>query len=133
MGAGDLRSVGQVGLRLKDDGKLELDEDKLTEAIASNRTDVEAFLTIDETGLAARLSSLADRIAGADSGMLLNRGQTLSSQIEFNSTRIDGLNARLEKERERLLRQFYATEEAIAKIQSNQAAISQIGSVSIRT
>ena len=128
-----MRSVGQVGLRLKDDGKLELDEDKLTEAITSNRTDVEAFLTIDETGLAARLSSLADRIAGADSGMLLNRGQTLSSQIEFNSTRIDGLNARLEKERERLLRQFYATEEAIAKIQSNQAAISQIGSVSIRT
>ncbi len=133
VGAGDLRSVGQVGLRFTEDGKLDLDEDKLTEAIATNRTDVEEFFTIDETGLADRLSSLADRIAGVDSGMLLNRGQTLSSQIESNNTRVETLNTRLEKERERLLRQFYATEEAIAKIQSNQAAIDQIRPISIPT
>ncbi len=120
-------------MRVKDDGKLDLDEQKLNEAISKNQTDVEEFFTTEENGLADRLSSLADRIAGVDNGMLLNRGQTLSSQIEFNNTRIDTLNTRLEKERERLLRQFYATEEAIAKIQSNQAAISQIGSLSIPT
>ena len=46
---------------------------------------------------------------------------------------LQAANERLEKERERLLRQFYATEEAIAKIQSNQVALEQIRPVSIPT
>jgi flagellar hook-associated protein 2 len=133
VGAGDLQSIGQVGLRFNDQGKLDLDSDKLTDAIGSSRTDVEEFFTIDQTGLAARLSNLADSIAGASSGMLLNRSETLTSQIEFNNTRIEGMNTRLEKERERLLQQFYATEEAIAKIQSNQTAIQQIQPITIPT
>ena len=133
LGAGDLRSVAQVGLSFNEDGKLDFDADKLTSALSSARGDVEEFFTTDETGLANRLSKLADRIAGVDNGMLLNRGETLSTQIESNNTRIESLNERLEKERERLLRQFYATEEAIAKIQSNQVALEQIRPVSIPT
>lgn len=133
IGAGDLRSIGQVGLSFNEDGKLDFDEDKLTSTLSSSRGDVEEFFTTAETGLADRLSKLADRIAGVGNGMLLNRGETLSSQIEFNNTRIETLNERLEKERERLLRQFYATEEAIAKIQSNQVALEQIRPVSIPT
>lgn len=133
VGAGDFRSVGQVGLRLKDDGKLSLNETELREAIANDRADVEEFFTNDGTGLADRLSAQADRIAGIEQGMLLNRGQTLTTQIEFNQSRIESLNARLERERERLLRQFYATEEAIARIQSNQVAIQQIQPITIPT
>lgn len=132
-GAGNLRSVGQIGLRFKDDGKLELDEGKLTEAINTNLTDVEDFFSTKDNGLSDRLNSLADRIAGVENGMLLNRGQTLTSQIEFNNERIEVLNSRLEKERERLLRRFYSVEQAIAKIQSNQAAISQIQPITIPT
>ncbi len=132
-GAGDFRAIGQVGLRFNDQGKLDLDSEKLTEAIEANRGDVEEFFTTAETGLSNRLSDLADRIAGEGSGMLLNRTETLTSQIESNNERIDTLSTRLEKERERLLLQFYKTEEAIAKIQSNQSAISQIQPISIPT
>lgn len=133
VGAGDLRSIGQVGLRLNDQGKLDLDSSQLTDAIESGGSDVEEFFTTSDTGLADRLSGLADRLAGEGTGMLLNRSETLTSQIEFNNTRIESLNLRLERERERLLRQYYSMEAAIAKIQTNQSAIAQIQPISIPT
>jgi flagellar hook-associated protein 2 len=132
-GAGNFASIGQVGLRLTETGGLDLDEQKLTEAMASNPDEIQSFFTKEQTGLSDRLTNLAERLAGVENGMLLNRGETLSSQIEFNNTRIESFNTRLERERERLLRQFYATEEAIARIQSNQAALDQIRPISIPT
>lgn len=132
-GAGSLRSIGQVGLRFDDKGKLELDSTKLTEALSENAAAVEAFFATDESGLANRLNDLADRIAGESGSLLINRSESLSTQVRRNNERVETLNERLEAERERLLKQFYATEEAIAKIQSNQSYISQIQPVSIPT
>ncbi|MCG8652590.1 MAG: flagellar filament capping protein FliD [Pirellulales bacterium] len=131
VGAGDLRSIGQVGLSLNDQGKLDLSSSELSTALSENSADVEAFFTTDEFGLADRLNALADRIAGETNSLLINRTNTLTTQIERNNERIDALNLRLENERERLLNQFISTEEAIAKIQSNQSFISQIQRISI--
>lgn len=133
VGGGSLRSIGQVGLQFDGQGKLNLDSEKLTEAIESDPDAVEAFFATDETGLVDRLSGLADRIAGASNSLLINRTETLGTQIQVNNRRIDSLNSRLEGERERLLKQFYSTEEAIAKIQSNQTAIDQIKPITIPT
>ena len=130
-GAGDIKSIGQVGLGFSDTGKLELDTTKLSEAIDEGGRDVEEFFATSDTGLAAKLDALAERLAGASSSMLVNRSETLTTQIEFNNDRIDALNERLENERERLLRQYYSMEQAIAKIQSNQQAISQIAPITI--
>ena len=130
-GAGDIKSIGQVGLGFSDTGKLELDTSKLSEAIDEGGRDVEEFFATSDTGLAAKLDALAERLAGASSSMLVNRSETLTTQIEFNNDRIDALNKRLENERERLLRQYYSMEQAIAKIQSNQEAISQIAPITI--
>ncbi len=55
-GAGDIRSIGQVGLRINDQGKLDFDSGKLTTALSENAADVEAFFTTDEFGLANRLA-----------------------------------------------------------------------------
>ncbi len=133
LGAGDFRSIGQVGIKFDEEGKLDLDTSKLSAALSDNQSDVEEFFTAADSGLANRLSSLADRIAGEGSGMLLNRTETLSDQIEANNSRIESMNLRLENERERLLLQFYKTEEAIAKIQSNQSAIQSIQPITIPT
>jgi len=132
-GAGSLRSIGQVGLRFDDKGKLELDSSKLTEALSENAAAVEAFFSTDESGLANRLNDLADRIAGETGSLLINRSESLSTQVRRNNDRVESMNQRLEAERERLLKRFYATEEAIAKIQTNQAYVSQIQPVSIPT
>lgn len=133
VGAGDLKSIGQVGLGFNDTGKLELSTSKLQDAIENGSQDVEEFFSTSDTGLAAKLDSLAEKLAGGTNGMLLNRSETLTTQIEFNNDRIESLNDRLENERERLLRQYYSMEQAIAKIQSNQQAVSQIAPISIPT
>ncbi len=132
-GAGTIKSIGQVGISFNDKGKLALDTDKLTSLLDSNRADVEQFFTTAETGLANRVDDLSNRIAGVDNSLLLTRNKTLADQIEQNGRRIDTYNTRLDRERERLLKQFYSTETAISKIQSNSSAIDQIQRIEIPT
>ncbi len=129
--AGTLKSIGQVGLRFNEEGILDFDSDKLTDALNGGQLDVEAFFTTKDNGLAGRLDRLAESIAGEAGGLLLNRSETFGKKIESNNQRIENMNVRLEAERERLLMQFYRMEEAIAKIQSNQSAISQIQRITI--
>lgn len=129
--AGSLKSIGQVGLQFNEDGKLDFNADELTEALKDGQLDVEAFFASDSSGLSDRLDRLAETIAGESSSMLINRSNTLSGQVEFNTSRIEGMNIRLDAERERLLLQFYRMEEAIAKIQTNQAAINQIQPITL--
>ncbi|MCP4777017.1 MAG: flagellar filament capping protein FliD, partial [Planctomycetaceae bacterium] len=94
VGAGDLKSIGQVGLGFNDTGKLELSTSKLQDAIENGSQDVEDFFSTSDTGLAAKLDSLAEKLAGGTNGMLLNRSETLTTQIEFNNDRIESLNDR---------------------------------------
>ena len=130
-GAGTLRSLAQVGIRFQDDGKLELNENALKDALASAPGAVGAFFSTPETGLAARLDQLAERIAGTRGGLLLSRNQTLTERIERNRSRVESMERRLEAERERLLNQFIRMEEAIAKIQSDQQFLSNIRPIQI--
>ena len=132
-GAGNIRTIGQVGIRFNDQGKLDLDSGRLANAIEENRGDVESFFTTANNGLANRLDTLAESIAGVDSGLLLNRNETLSTQVRRNTERIETLDERLEDQRERLLLSFFRTEEAIGRIQSNSSAINSIERITIPT
>lgn len=125
-GAGAFRSTGQVGIRFQDDGTVELEEGTLRQAISQQPGAVESFFTTDSTGLADRLDALAERTAGVDSSLLISRTETLNSQIERNQSRVESLNERLAAERERLLKQFFDMEAAVAKIQENQQYLSAI-------
>ncbi len=131
--AGDFKSLGQVGIRINTEGRLELDSEKMTKALADDPSSVESFFTTADTGLADRLSTLADRIAGPENSLLISRSNTLDTQINQTNQRVEQMNERLEKERERLLNQFYATEQALAKIQGNTSYIDQIQRISIPT
>ena len=113
------------------EGKLDFDKEKFSEAISENAGAVESFFTTKETGLSARVDAVSDRIAGVTGSLLITRTETLSQQITQNNLRVDALNDRLDNERERLLKQFYATEEAIGKIQGNSSYLSQIERITI--
>jgi len=131
-GRGEFRSLAQIGVRLGENGKLKVDEKKLENALATNAADVEQFfnrkdpITDENIGMVGQLSSLADRFAGTDGGMLINKTMTLGSQLERNGERVDSMNQRLEAQRERLLQNYYAMEQAISKIQSNSQYASNI-------
>ena len=130
-GAGEIRSIGSVGLSFTSEGKLRLNRSKFRDALSERPAAVEQFFTTKDNGLAARLDAVADRAADAQSGILLNRRQTLQNQSERNDARIESLSARLESERERLLLQFYRSEEAISRIQSDQSAVASIQRITI--
>ncbi|WP_168563739.1 flagellar filament capping protein FliD [Crateriforma spongiae] len=130
-GAGDIQSLGQVGLRLDSEGKLQFDESKFKDTLSEQRESVVDFFTTDDTGLVARMDSLGERLAGDSSSLLLTRTQTLTTQIERNDQRVEYYNARLETEREQLLLQFIGMEEAIAKLQGNISAIESIQPIEI--
>ncbi len=129
--AGSIRGIAEIGLSFDDSGKLELSESKLTEKLDANSESVEKFLTTEDTGLVARLDSVAERLAGATNSLLINRTEALGVRIQRNNRQTDTLNTRLENERERLLLRYYAAEQSIARLQNNQSFISQIESLNI--
>ncbi len=126
---GSIRSLGAVGITLKDDGTLELDEEKLSQAFAENPEDVKKLFTDETFGFAARFKQVLDSLSGEENSLLINRNDALQAQIDAASQRIDAMNAALDAERERLFQQFLRMEEAVAKFQSLSSYISQIRAV----
>ncbi|MDX1930144.1 MAG: flagellar filament capping protein FliD [Pirellulaceae bacterium] len=125
-GAGSIKSITQLGVRLNDQGRLEFDESKLNAALESDPAAVQEFFTKEKTGFSARAKDIADTLAGVKNGALLARSQALQAKIDQNNARIDGFTSRLDKQRTRLLNQFYNLETSISKIRNNLTAINSI-------
>lgn len=125
-GVGPIQTLAEVGIHVRDDGTLELDEEKLKARFASDPEAVEEFFTKDELGVVDRFDKLIETLAGRDSSLLVDRAVALARKIEVNEERTAFLTARLEREREALLKKFYNLELAIAKQQDNLTALAQI-------
>ena len=76
---------------------------------------VKEFFTHSEFGVSARFKKLIDTLAGEENSLLLNRNNALQDKIDDNNDRIETLTGRLDRERERLLLEFYRLEESIAR------------------
>ncbi len=124
--AGSIQSLGELGISFTDTGTLTLDETKLTSRFASDPSGVKAFFTEENFGFSAKFDQLTEQLSNPDQSLLTQRFNTLRDKIERQEQRIEFLNARLERERERLYLQFYQMEMAIGKLQSNMSAIDLI-------
>jgi len=129
-GAGSIRGFNEVGISFNAEGKMELNETRFTDRLKSNSEAVETFFTSSKTGAVARIKEASDRLAGVNNSLLINRSEALGLRILRNNDQAASLQRRLDVERTRLLKQFVAAEEAIAKLQANQNAISQIQFIS---
>lgn len=125
-GVGPVNSLAQIGVKLNEQGKLEFDQAKFDAALAADPSAVQEFFSAEKTGFSTKAKAVADSLAGIDTGALLNSSNSLQTKIEQNSKRIDSMNVRLDKQRERLLKQFYAMESAVAKLQQNLTALNQL-------
>ncbi len=129
-GTGKIQSLEQLGVSLDDKGKLKFDKSKLSKQLETNSSDVENYLTKKDTGFSARTKVALDRLVAIKNGSLVVRSQSLQRQVENGNKRVDGLNLRLDREREQLLKKFYDSESAISKIKSNLSAVSNIQYIS---
>lgn len=126
---GPIRSLEQLGMRIGESGRLELDSQRLLDQYDRNPEAVEKFFTDEERGFSARSKKILDQLAGEGNSLLLSRNQSLQDRIELNSQRIDQLGVRLERERERLLKQFFTMESTIARLQSNLQGLGQLQAI----
>jgi flagellar hook-associated protein 2 len=125
-GAGSIQSLAEVGIGLKDDGTLELDQTKLEEKYASNPDAVQQFFTTGNAGVSARFHTVLEQLTGQDSSLLTARTNALSDKITQNNTRLAAMDARLTKQRDAMTLKFYNLENVIAKMQSSLSMISAI-------
>ena len=127
--SGSIRSLGEIGISLNETGKLNLDAEKLQAKFAQAPQDLELFFNDEQRGLAQQLQKTIDRLAGEGNSLLVNRAAALERRINTNLTKIEAFTDRLEVRRERLLLQFFRTETAIAKMQSNLDALAAIAPI----
>ena len=125
-GSSRFQSLASLGLTLTDEGKLQLDEEKFKAAYAEDPQEVQNFFAASGTGMANRLAELIEQLAGEQNSTISQRLEALDGKIQANLQRIEQMNTLLEKERTRLLNQFYKMELAVAKIQDSLTALDSI-------
>jgi flagellar hook-associated protein 2 len=110
-------SVSGAGIELTRDGKVELDEAKLEDALAENPTATRDLVQ----ALATRLGDLANAASdGSDSTIALAIDGKKSSVDDLNQ-QVEDWDARLELRRTALQRQFSALEVALSSMQQQSS------------
>ena len=127
--AGSIRSFEEIGISIRDDGKLDFSKTKFEQKLASDRDAVLEFFTTEDDGVSDRLHNAIESLAGAGNSLLVSRSGALQRKIELNDRRISDYNARLERQRTRLLTEFFNLENVIGKLQNNLTAVGQIQAI----
>lgn len=152
--SGRFSNLSQVGLTLGDGARLELDKDKLREAIEQDPQAVEDLLiareidqsggktvldggievtnplareTFSSLGVFARIEELSKTYIDSVDGVLTARGRALDNQVELQEDRIAFFDLKLADKRTRLEREFASLETIISNFQAQQAALSSLG------
>jgi flagellar hook-associated protein 2 len=153
--SGQFRNLSQIGLNVGRDGTLALDSTKLQAALDLDPTAVADLLaarvaapttttttispgittpntgpaTFTSLGVAERIARIADRYLDSVNGLLTGSARSITETIDRNNRRIDEFTAALERKRERLQFQFGNLETTLARLQSQQSALSRISTL----
>jgi flagellar hook-associated protein 2 len=122
-GAGEFTSLEAIGLAFDNKGKLAFDQTRFNELLAENPAAIEQFFTQQTTGLAAKLKTVTQQLAGPDNSVLTSRTETLADIIKKTQDRVEFMNERLDRERQRLLLEFARLESTIAGMQGSLTAL----------
>lgn len=122
-------STGAFGASISDNtNHLQLDKDKLLEAISKNPNEVRAlFIGDEDKGITGIMQSLEDKVESAldiENGYFRSRKDSYDSMISDIDKSITKKNEYLDSYRERLVKQFASMDQYIAQLQSQSAALS---------
>ncbi len=129
LGVGSFSSLEQIGISVDDKGELVLDKTKLKAAFADDAVGLQTFFGDSSNGVAAKFNEAIEQLSGADNGLLKNRSDALQSTIDSNETRIENFNDSLDRQRERLLLQFFQLEQVISGLQQSQTALNSLSPI----
>ncbi len=124
--SGTPASMEGLGIHLKDDGTLEFDQDAFSSEFAADPAGTKAFFTTETTGFSSKFHRLLEELAGEQNSLLTSRLAALDEKITHNEERMASMSARLVKEQDRMLAEFYRLETAIAKMQRDLSLLQSI-------
>lgn len=152
---GPYQYLSQVGIRLGSNGEIEFDEDKFQQAYAGDPEGVEALFTaydaqtttsesLDEVGPGITIerndtfysslgfgdlfSQLLEGLTDSTIGAVTLADERFQTQIDSQNDRIELIDQRIDAKRERLQREFFAMEAALAQMQGQQGALMSLSS-----
>jgi flagellar hook-associated protein 2 len=120
----DANSLARIGIETTTNGKLEIDNDRLEEALDTDIRGIGRLFTTADQGLSAILSSTLERYTDNVDGLIGNRKKALNGRIEQLDAQIVRMESRLERTQVTLQRQFSAMEQALAVYQTQGKALS---------
>ncbi|MBU2589073.1 MAG: flagellar filament capping protein FliD [Alphaproteobacteria bacterium] len=117
--AGEPRTLGDLGLALNRDGTFRLDDARLNQALETNAEAVAAMFTVGPSGVFATIDRFArDNSLVSDPGSLGGSLRRFETQLASSDERLETIAEQQEALRERLTRQFAASERRVAASQS---------------
>lgn len=119
--------LADFGLRLQNDGTLELDEAEVRETLASSPDSLVSFFGAngESAGFSKALDDLAKLYTGPD-GQLKTRIDGLGSRSRDIDSQIERMERRIDKYEENMRKKFTAMELVVSNLQSQA---SQLGSI----
>ena len=109
--------------------RLQLDETELREVLAADPEGVKAMFTKEDNGLGDYIGTQLDALAGQSEGTIKNRVDAINRQQDLFKDRIEHLDDLLSRKENRLYQQFYAMEQALASLQSQQSALASLSAL----
>lgn len=111
--------------------KLKFNQDVFRQAIADDVQAVTELFTMKDTGIGDYIGEKLDSMASTSDSTVKRRLDALTSREKLFNKRIEYLNEVIKAKEERLYRQFYAMEQAIASMQSQQSALAMMSNIAM--
>ncbi|MBB3140383.1 flagellar filament capping protein FliD [Halomonas organivorans] len=123
---GDFTMMSQLGISLQADGRLELDESKLDEALAENPEAVSEFFAgaSEEGGMAGRLDEALGQMLG-DDGSIESAISGAEAQVSRLDERYTRTEESVERTVERYRNQFSQLDSMVAQMNATSAYLTQ--------
>jgi flagellar hook-associated protein 2 len=137
-----LSRLSAAGITLSGGDSLRFDEQAFREALERDPEAIVALFTHEEigedgkrvvTGFGGLIEDDLERLTSADTGVIPIREESIRASERLLNERISQMEVLLGRRRERLLDDFYAMESALARLQSQQTALSQLAILSMPT
>ena len=119
----DIGSFQEIGISLNSQGQLELNNSRLKRAFEEDPQNVQRFFSGERIGVVDRVQAVVDQLAGDETSLLAARSDAIGQKIESNEERLIRFDDRLDRERTRLLTEFFNLEQTIALLQTNLSAL----------
>ena len=125
----DIQRIGELGIEFNRNGTLNFNQEKFNKVLAANPGNVSVFLRGDcgNLGFVPTVKREVNNLINSTSGPIANRKRSVQQKVDSINKRIEDKERQLTRREETLRRQFSDLEGKMSQLQSQGAAVGQIG------